>query len=198
MSEYYVHPSSLVEQEARLGDGVKIWQFSHVRKFATLESNTTVGSYVYIGEGVNIGSKCKIQSGSKIYEGSLLESGVFIGPGVILTNDRFPRAVNSDESQKTQKDWDLVGVTIRRGASIGAGAVCVAPIEIGEWSMIAAGSVVTRDVPAFALVSGNPARFLKWVGRAGFPLEEQADGIFRCPKTMENYEVQNNLKLVLK
>lgn len=198
MKSAYVHPSSIVEEFASVAENVRVWQFSHVRKRAAIGSNTIVGSYVYIGEGVSVGSNCKIQSGSKIYEGSLLESGVFVGPGVTLTNDRYPRAINRDGTQKTLADWDLVGVTVKQGASIGAGAVCVAPIEIGEWSVVAAGSVVTRDVPAFALVSGNPARFLKWVGRAGFPLEEQADGVFKCPKTMELYEMQSNAKLVLR
>ncbi len=198
MSDIFIHPTAIVEGSTRIEKEVRIWQFSHVRQRASIGSSTIIGSYVYIGEDVLIGSNCKVQSGSRIYEGSLLESGVFIGPGAILTNDRYPRAVNPDGSQKTQKDWNLVGVRIKQGASIGAGAVCVAPVEIGEWAIVAAGSIVTRDVPAYALVSGSPARFLKWVGRAGFPLEQQSDGTFRCPKTEQLYEINADMKLGLK
>jgi acetyltransferase-like isoleucine patch superfamily enzyme len=125
-----------------------------------------------------------------------LEQGVFIGPGVILTNDEYPRAVNSDGSQKTANDWDVMGVTIREGASIGAGSICIAPVEIGAWALVAAGSTVTRNVPAFALVAGVPAKRIRWVGKAGVPLTDEGAGVFRCPKTGARYHERDTSTLL--
>ena len=112
--------------------------------------------------------------------------GVFIGPAVVLTNDTYPRAVGPDGSLKSAHDWTPVGVTIRDGASIGARAVCVAPVTIGRWATVAAGAVVTKDVPDFALVAGVPAKRIRWVGKAGVPLEERG-GAWVCPETGERY-----------
>jgi UDP-2-acetamido-3-amino-2,3-dideoxy-glucuronate N-acetyltransferase len=122
-----------------------------------------------------------------VYEPAILEAGVFIGPGVILTNDEYPRAVNPDGSQKSGSDWEAAGVTIRQGASIGAGSLCVAPVEIGAWALVAAGSTVTKNVPAFALVAGVPAKRIRWVGKAGVPLTDEGAGKFICPKTGARY-----------
>ena len=165
----------------------RVWGLAQIREGATLGERSIVGRGAYIGVNVCVGSDVKIQSNALVYDPAVLEDGVFIGPGVILTNDRRPRAVNPDGSLKSAKDWDPVGVTVRTGASIGAGAVCVAPVEIGTWAMIAAGSVVTRDVPAFALVVGNPARQVGWVSRAGFALQRAEGGRWVCPSTGETY-----------
>ena len=116
-----------------------------------------------------------------------MESGVFIGPAAVLTNDTYPRAINPDGTLKSAYDWDPVGVTIREGASIGARAVCVAPVSVGRWAMIAAGSVVIRDVPDFALVAGVPAQRIGWVGRAGVQLESAGAGRWVCPLTASAY-----------
>ena len=143
-----------------------------------------------------MGDNCKLQNYALVYEPAVLGNGVFIGPAVVLTNDHFPRAVNADGSLKTSSDWDAVGVTIGDGASIGARAVCVAPIKIGAWSLVAAGSVVTRDVPEFALVAGVPAKRVRWVGRAGVPLEEIGDNRFRCPETGSTYKELSDSQLI--
>lgn len=157
----FVHPSAILE------DGVKVWHNAQIRENAKIGKNVIIGKNVYIGPGVEIGDNCKIQNNALIYEPARLHSGVFIGPGVILTNDKYPRANNYDGTQKDAHDWDPVGVEILDGASIGANAVCVAPLNIGRWAVVGAGSVVTSDVKGFVLVVGSPARPVAYVGYEG-------------------------------
>lgn len=157
----FVHPSAVLE------DGVKVWHNAQIRENARIGKNTIIGKNVYIGAGVEIGENCKIQNNALIYEPAKIHEGVFIGPGVILTNDKYPRAKNVDGSQKSADDWDPVGVEVFDGASIGAGAVCVAPLSIGRWAVVGAGSVVTNDVVSFVLVIGSPARPIGYVGYDG-------------------------------
>ncbi|MBU6202384.1 MAG: N-acetyltransferase, partial [Acidobacteria bacterium] len=148
---------------------------------------TSIGRGAYVGPGVAMGRNCKLQNLALVYEPAVLGDGVFIGPGAVLTNDLFPRAVNPDQTRKTADDWHAVGVTVCDGASIGARAVCVAPVTIGEWAMVGAGAVVVHDVPAHALVVGSPARQIGWVGRAGHRLVEESNGRWRCDATGETY-----------
>jgi acetyltransferase-like isoleucine patch superfamily enzyme len=166
---------------------VTIWDGAHVRDGATIGEGTSIGRGAYVGPGVVMGRNCKLQNLALVYEPAMLGDGVFIGPGAVLTNDLFPRAVNPDQTRKTADDWHAVGVTIRDGASIGARAVCVAPVTIGEWAMVGAGAVVVHDVPAHALVVGSPARQIGWVGRAGHRLVEESNGRWRCDATGETY-----------
>lgn len=170
---------------AKVADSARIWELAHVRERARIGENVIVGRGAYVGIGVSVGRNSKIQNDALVYEPALVEDGVFIGPGVVLTNDRFPRAVNPDGSQKSAVDWNPAGVIVRQGASIGARSVCVAPVTIGRWATIAAGSVVVADVPDFALVAGVPARWKGWVGRAGVPLVASTDkaGELVCPVT---------------
>src|SRR4051794_33889300 len=135
-----------------------------------------------------MGDNCKLQNHALVYEPAVLEDGVFVGPAVVFTNDHYPRAVTPQGVLKRGDDWDLVAVTCREGSSIGARAVCVAPVTIGRWALVAAGSVVLADVPDFALVAGVPARRIRWVGRAGVPLEPGTTaGSWVCPTTGETY-----------
>lgn len=179
-------PSADVADSASIGDGSSVWHLAQVREGAVLGKNCVVGRGAYIGTGVTMGDNCKVQNYALVYEPAVLHHGVFIGPAVVLTNDTYPRAVNPDGSLKSASDWQPVGVTIREGAAIGARAVCVAPVTIGRWATVAAGSVVTRDVPDFALVAGVPAKRLGWVGKAGVRLVVDGDG-WQCPQTGARY-----------
>jgi len=179
--------SADVDDRATIGDGSSVWHLAQVREHAVLGRNCVVGRGAYIGTGVRMGDNCKVQNYALVYEPAVLEDGVFVGPAVVLTNDIFPRAINPDGSQKSGADWEAVGVTLKRGSSIGARAVCVAPVTVGRFATVAAGAVVTKDVPDFALVAGVPARRIKWVGRAGVPLESLGDGRWQCPQTSEIY-----------
>jgi UDP-2-acetamido-3-amino-2,3-dideoxy-glucuronate N-acetyltransferase len=186
-----VHPRAEVADSAVLGAGTRVWHLAQVREDAVLGDGCVIGRGAYIGTGVHLGNHCKVQNHALVYEPAELGDGVFIGPAVVLTNDRHPRAVNPDLSLKSADDWHAVGVTLREGASVGARAVCVAPVVIGRWATVAAGAVVTRDVPDFALVAGVPARRIGWVGRAGAPLVPDADDpdVLHCPQTGSTYRV---------
>ncbi|MDQ1684547.1 MAG: UDP-2-acetamido-3-amino-2,3-dideoxy-glucuronate N-acetyltransferase [Frankiaceae bacterium] len=175
--------SADVDDRAELGDGTTVWHLAQVREGARLGRDCIVGRGAYVGTGVQLGDNCKLQNYALVYEPAVLEDGVFVGPAAVLTNDLYPRSIDPDGKLKRGDDWEAVGVTIRQGASIGARAVCVAPVTIGRWATVAAGAVVTKDVPDFALVAGVPARRIRWVGRAGVPLEETGDGRWRCPRT---------------
>ncbi len=182
-----VSPNVDISKFASIGQGTKVWDFSKVCDDVRIGRSSIVGRSVYIGPGVQIGDNCKIQNSALIYEPAKIGNGVFIGPGVIFTNDLNPRAVTSGFELKTQNDWIKQGVTVEDGASIGAGSICVAPVSIGKWAMVGAGSVVVRDVRDFALVVGNPAIQIGWVGKHGFKLIEVRSGEFLCEKTGEKY-----------
>jgi UDP-2-acetamido-3-amino-2,3-dideoxy-glucuronate N-acetyltransferase len=177
-----IDPSADVADPGNIGEGSRIWHLAQVREGAVLGSNCVIGRGAYIGPDVRLGDNCKVQNYALVYEPAVLGNGVFVGPAVVLTNDTYPRAVNPDGSLKDASDWTPVGVTIEEGAAIGARAVCIAPVRIGRWATVAAGAVVTRDVPAFAVVAGVPARRVGWVGPAGRPLEYDGDA-WICPAT---------------
>lgn len=188
-SSIRIDPSADVSELAVIGEGSTVWHLAQVREHARLGRECVVGRGVYIGTGVQVGHRCKIQNYALVYEPAELADGVFVGPAVIFTNDRHPRAVTSDGQLKSASDWEPVGVRVGEGASIGARAVCVAPVTIGAWALVAAGSVVTSDVPDYALVVGVPARQIGWVGRAGRTLEQIGDDRWRCPESGESFVV---------
>ena len=184
--EVSIHPTAIVNDSASIGEKCVIWSWAHLRESCEIGSETTIGQGVYVGPKVKIGSRCKIQNGALIYEPAIIENSVFIGPAVVLTNDKSPRAVNLDGSPKNSSDWEPVGVIIREGASLGARVVVVAPVEIGAWAMVGAGSLVTKDVKPFAIIMGVPGRQVGWVGKAGVRLAEE-EGTWVCPLSGERY-----------
>lgn len=188
MMSRHIEPSADVAANTTIGEGTRIWHLAQVRESAVIGRLCTVGRGAYVGPGVIIGDNCKLQNYALVYEPAELGDGVFIGPAAVLTNDLHPRAVSPGGTVKDAGDWAAVGVTIGDGASIGARAVCVAPVTIGAWAMAAAGAVVTKDVPAFALVAGVPARRIGWVGRAGIRLQPgSVNATWICPRTGEVY-----------
>lgn len=189
MSITRISDTADVSPDASIGHGSAVWHLAQVREGAVLGEDCGVGRGAYIGPGVRIGRNVKIQNYALVYEPAVVGDGAFIGPAAVFTNDHYPRSVNPDGSVKSGHDWEPVGVTLLEGASVGARAVCVAPVTVGRWALVAAGATVIRDVPDFGLVVGSPARRIGWVGRAGVPLERGADdpGTWVCPQTGEMY-----------
>jgi len=183
-----IKETAQVADSAAIGDGTTVWDLAQVREDAVIGTRCIIGRGAYVGTGVRIGDNVKIQNHALVYEPADLADGVFIGPAVVLTNDEFPRAANPDGTLKSASDWDPVGVTVLEGASLGARCVCIAPVTIGRWALVAAGAVVAKDVPDFALVVGVPARRVGWVGRFGVPLEERSPGVWECPRTNALYD----------
>lgn len=173
----FVHESAYVDEGVELGEGTKVWHFSHILSRSRIGRNCSIGQNVMIGPDVPVGDNCKIQNNVSLYKGVELEDGVFCGPSCVFTNVLNPRAEveRKDEFRRSR---------VRRGATIGANATVVCGNELGEYCLIAAGAVVTKPVPAFALMAGVPARRIGWVSRAGEILDET----LTCPRTGERYE----------
>jgi len=189
----FIHPTADVSSQAIIGSGVKIWHQAQVREGVRIGAHCIVGKGAYIDFDVVIGDNVKIQNGVYVYHGATVKDGVFLGPGVILTNDKLPRAINPDGMLKTDADWEVSPTLIRRGASIGAGAVILPGVTVGEFAMVGAGAIVTRDVPAHGLVYGNPARLHGYVCRCGRSLREllvsTGQHQWKCEVCNESYNI---------
>lgn len=172
----HVHSTAEVSSEALIGDGTRIWHQAQVRERAQIGEQCIIGKGVYVDAGVRIGARCKVQNGAFLYHGCRLEDGVFVGPGVIFTNDRVPRAITPEGELKSDADWVVGETHVRAGASLGAGAIVLPGVTIGRFAMVAAGAVVTRDVPDFGLVLGSPARLTGFVCACGTRLPSTTGG----------------------
>lgn len=162
----YIHPTANVSSQSKIGKGTKVWINVQVRENATIGDDCILSKDVYIDHGVAIGHRCKIQNSVSVYHGVNIDNDVFVGPNVSFTNDRVPRAFNLD--------WKITSTKIEAGASIGANSTIVCGITIGEYAMVAAGSVVTKDVAPFTLVMGNPARQVAQIDKAGNKINGEA------------------------
>lgn len=172
-----IHPTAEVSPRAQIGEGTSIWNNVQVREDVVIGQNCILSKDVYIDFGVRIGSYVKIQNGVSVYHGVTIEDGVFVGPNVCFTNDKYPRAINPDGSLKGGTDWEVAETLIQYGAALGARAVILPGVTVGEWAMVAAGAVVTRDVPPYGLVVGHPARLTGFVCPCGIRLEpDRLDG----------------------
>lgn len=169
-----IHPTADVSPEAEVGDGTSIWQNVQIRGEVIVGNNCVLGKGVFIDREVSIGSNVKIQNYVSVYQGVAIEDGVLVGPHVCFTNDLRPRAVNPDGSLKSSDDWTITPTLIRKGASLGANSTIVCGTKIGRWAMVGAGGVVTKDVPDYGLIRGNPARLKGFVGPSGEKLIESA------------------------
>ncbi len=162
-----IHPTADISGNVKIGKNTRIWHHVQVREDAVIGDNCIVGKGAYIDKGVKIGNNVKIQNYASIYHGSTIEDGVFIGPNAVLANDKSPRAVNPDGSLQKEEDWETGKILVRKGASIGTGAVVLPDVTIGEFAMVGAGSIVTKSVPGYALVFGNPAKIKGSVCKCG-------------------------------
>jgi UDP-2-acetamido-3-amino-2,3-dideoxy-glucuronate N-acetyltransferase len=178
MKNKMIHDSCFIDENVSIGEGTKIWHYSHIQKNATIGDNVSIGQNVNTGPNISIGNDCKIQNNVSIYEGVTLEDGVFCGPSCVFTNVTNPRAFIQTR--------EVFGKTlVKKGASIGANATIVCGSIIGKYSLIGAGAVVTKDVPNYALVYGNPAKQYGWVSRLGHILDES----LICPESGNQYEI---------
>lgn len=181
MSNYFRHESAYIDDGAQIGDGTKVWHFSHIMKGAKIGERCIFGQNVNVDNGVVIGNNVKVQNNVSIYTGTIIEDDVFLGPSCVLTNVTNPRSqVNRHSLYET--------TTIRRGATIGANATIVCGVTLGRYCFIAAGAVVTKDVPDYALMVGNPANQKGWMSRHGHPLKPSTDGIMVCPESGHRYQ----------
>jgi UDP-2-acetamido-3-amino-2,3-dideoxy-glucuronate N-acetyltransferase len=185
MMNYFVHPSSVIDENCEIGEGTNIWHFSHIMSGAAIGSNCNLGQNVVIGNNVQIGNRVKIQNNVSVYEGVICEDDVFLGPSVVLTNVINPRsAINRKKEYKT--------TIIKKGATIGANATIICGIEIGSYAFIGAGAVVTKSVLPYALMLGNPAKQTGWMSEYGQRLHFENNKA-TCNESGQSYILENNL-----
>lgn len=169
--KFFVHKTAIVESNVEIGDKSKVWHFAHVREGTKIGNHCVIGNSVFIDTDSVIGNNVKIQNHAIIYRKAIIEDGVFIGPNVCFTNDKNPRAINPDGSLKSADDWQVAATRIAEGTSIGAHSVILPGVTIGKFALVGAGSVVSKNVPDFALVYGNPAKVKGYVCKCGRKLK---------------------------
>jgi UDP-2-acetamido-3-amino-2,3-dideoxy-glucuronate N-acetyltransferase len=184
--EYFAHPTAVIDNDCQIGKGTKIWHFSHIMSHCKIGEKCNIGQNVVVSPDVVLGNNVKVQNNVSIYTGVICEDDVFLGPSMVFTNVINPRSaiIRREEYMQT---------LVKRGASIGANATIVCGNTIGQYSFIGAGAVVTKSVPAFALVVGNPARQKGWVSEYGHKLIFNQEGIAICPESNQSYKIENTI-----
>ena len=185
MDNYFKHESAYVDEGCVIGEGTKIWHFSHIMSDCVIGEGCNIGQNVVVSPGVKLGRNVKIQNNVSVYTGVICEDDVFLGPSMVFTNVINPRSAVARKSEYRP-------TILRRGASVGANATIVCGNEIGKYALIGAGSVITKPVPAYALVVGNPARQIGWVSEYGHRLDFNSEGIAICPETAQEYKFEND------
>ena len=183
--EFFAHETAVIDENCLIGKGTKIWHFSHIMPNCILGENCNIGQNVVVSPGVVLGDNVKVQNNVSIYTGVICEDDVFLGPSMVFTNIVNPRS-------SVVRKGSYAKTLVKKGASIGANATIVCGHNIGEFAFIGAGAVVTKDVPAYALVVGNPARFAGWMSEYGHRLKFDENGIATCPESGEKYKLENN------
>ena len=186
MSNYFAHPTTIIDEGCIIGNSVKIWHFSHIMNGCEIGDNCNLGQNVVVSPGVRLGRNVKVQNNVSIYTGVICEDDVFLGPSMVFTNVINPRSaiVRKNEYRQT---------LVKKVASIGANATIICGYTIGEYAMIGAGAVITKDVPAYALVVGNPARQIGWVSEYGHRLKFDETGFAQCPESESKYALNNGV-----
>ena len=190
MSDVFIHDLAVVDDGAKIGKGTKIWHFAHIRGSAEIGDGCTISKDVYIDANVAIGNNVKIQNGVSVYQGVTIEDDVFCGPHMTFTNDLYPRSFSGS--------WEVINTLVKRGASIGAHAVIICGVTLGEYCMVGSGAVVTKDVPSYGLVRGNPARLVGFVCKCGHPVSEEVEKTgdyvkFLCSECKEQIKIPKSV-----
>ncbi len=183
--EYFAHETAVIDEGCKIGKGTKIWHFSHIMPNCEIGENCNIGQNVVVSPEVKLGRNVKVQNNVSIYTGVICEDDVFLGPSMVFTNVVNPRSAVNRRGQYTK-------TVVKKGASIGANATIVCGHDIGKFAFIGAGAVVTKEVPDYALVVGNPARQIGWMSEYGHRLEFDENGIAVCPESGEKYKLENN------
>lgn len=185
MAEYFAHPTATIDEGAQICDGVKIWHYSHIMDGAVLGEKCNIGQNVVVSPGVTLGRNVKVQNNVSIYTGVICDDDVFLGPSCVFTNVTNPRSAVNRHSQYAKTH-------VGKGATIGANATIVCGHDIGEYAFIGAGAVITKTVPAYALMVGNPARQIGWMSEYGHRLEFDIEGFAICPESGQKYQLKDN------
>ena len=181
---FFAHPTTVIDEGCQIGTGTKIWHFSHLMTGCVIGDNCTIGQNVFIASKASLGNNVKVQNNVSVYEGVICEDDVFIGPSVVFTNVINPRSSITRKNEYKQ-------TRVKKGASIGANATIICGNEIGEYAFIGAGAVVTKNVPAYALVVGNPAIHTGWISEYGHKLQFEENGKAVCPESGQEYILKN-------
>jgi UDP-2-acetamido-3-amino-2,3-dideoxy-glucuronate N-acetyltransferase len=184
--KYYAHATAVIDDGCEIGKGTKIWHFSHIMPHCSIGENCNIGQNVVVSPGVTLGNNVKVQNNVSIYTGVSCEDDVFLGPSMVFTNVINPRSASNRKNQYSK-------TIVRKGATIGANATIVCGIEIGQFAFIGAGAVVTKSVPDYALVLGNPARHRGWMSEYGHKLLFNKEGTAACPESNDTYRLQNGI-----